>query len=100
MFGERGDDVVWRTQLVAEYQSWRTFLNALPEEAPVIFAGAHARVLRWAATVADGGHAIAAAVEAPNLDQLLTASQTLLEHERLYETMTIALDRAIERGHQ
>src|SRR5262245_60900006 len=100
LFVERGNDASWRAQQVAEYRSWRMYLDALPSAAPAPFTQAHARMLRWAATVAAGGDALAAAVEAHDPGQLITASQQLLQHERLYEAMLIALDHAIATTHR
>src|SRR3712207_4377207 len=61
--GERQDDVDWQVQMIAECRSWRALLDALPGEAPAIYAATHARILRWAAAVAEAGDDYAAAIE-------------------------------------
>ena len=60
-YGERRGDPEWRARISAEYRSWRRILDAMPLEAPDVYAAAHARILRWATAVAEHSRANAVA---------------------------------------
>ena len=88
---ERRDDPAWRAEISAECRSWRRSLDALPGEPPPLYAPTHARIVRWAAAVAEAGDAYAAAIERGDGLQLLEASRKLSETPALYAEITRAL---------
>jgi hypothetical protein len=95
--GERQDDAAWRAQMIAECRSWRTFLDALPGEAPPVYAAAHARILRWAAAVAEAGDDYALAIEERDDRRLVAASRKMVETPALYLEVNRAVREAAER---
>ena len=95
--GERGDDTVWQAQMIAECRSWRALLDALPGEAPAVYAATHARILRWAAAVAEAGDDYAAAIEQRDDVRLAIASRKMLEIPSLYLDVTRAVQEVVTR---
>ena len=94
---EMQDDAAWREQMIAECRSWRTLLNALPGEPPAVYAAAHARILRWAAAVAEAGDDYAAAIEERDDQRLVAASRKMIETPALYLEVNRAVREAVQR---
>ena len=95
--GERRDDAAWRAQMIAECRSWRKHLDALPGEPPAVYAAAHARILRWAAAVAEAGDDYAAAIEEQDDQRLVAASRKMIETPALYLEVNRAVKEALQR---
>jgi hypothetical protein len=95
--GERRDDAAWREQMIAECRSWRKLLDALPGEPPAVYGAAHARILRWAAAVAEAGDDYAAAIEERDDQRLVAASRKMIETPALYLEVNQAVREAVQR---
>ena len=95
--GERGADPDWRTEIAAEYRGWRRFLDALPNEPPTPYAMAHARILRWAAAVAEAGDDYALAVLDRDDERLRLASRKMADTLDLYVLASEAAAEAVRR---
>ena len=95
--GERQDDVTWQAQMIAECRSWRGLLDALPGEAPPIYGATHARILRWAAAVAEAGDDYATAIEERDDQRLVAASRKMIETPALYLEVTRAVQEVVRR---
>ena len=95
--GERQHDPTWQRQMIAECRSWRTFLDALPGEAPAIYAPTHARILRWAAAVAEAGEEYAAAIAQRDEQRLGVARDKMLATPALYVEITRAVQELVQR---
>jgi hypothetical protein len=94
---ERRQDPGWRDQFVNETRSWRRKLDAIPEEPPAVYAAAHARILRWAAAVAEAGDEYASAIERDDDALLLLASQKMAVTPGLYAEITRELAEVTAR---
>ncbi len=97
LLDERGADPAWRAEAAAEYRGWRRFLDALPHEAPPPYAMAHARILRWAAAVAEAGDDYAAAIQDLDDERLRLASRKMAETVDLYVLASEAAAEAVRR---
>lgn len=97
LIGERGADPAWRAEVAAEYRGWRAFLDALPAEPPAPYAMAHARILRWAAAVAEAGDDYAAAVLDLDDERLRLASRKMADTLDLYVLASEAAAEAVRR---
>jgi hypothetical protein len=94
---ERRDDMAWREQIAEECRSWRRFLDALPAEPPAVYAAAHARILRWAAAVAEAGDEYAMAIEQADGHRLREASRKMSETPLLYVEVMRAVNEAVAK---
>ena len=94
---ERRHDPGWRDQFVTETRSWRRKLDAIPEQPPAVYAAAHARILRWAAAVAESGDDYANAIERDDDALLKLASQKMAVTPALYVEITTALAEVTTR---
>ena len=72
---EAGEDPALQAEAIAEFRSWRAMLDRLPAEPPPVYAPVHARVLRWAAVVAEVGDRHLAAIATGRPDDLALAAQ-------------------------
>ena len=97
LIDERGTDPVWRAEVAAEYRGWRGYLDSLPEESPAAYAMAHARILRWAAAVAEAGDDYAAAVLDLDDERLRLASRKMAATLDLYVLASEAAAEAVRR---
>ena len=94
---ERRHDPGWRDQFVTETRSWRRKLYEIPEDPPAVYAAAHARILRWAAAVAESGDDYANAIERDDDALLQLASQRMAVTPELYVEITRELAEVTTR---
>ena len=71
--------------------------DALPDEPPAQYAMAHARILRWAAAVAEAGDDYAAAVLELDDERLRLASRKMADTVDLYVLAAEAAAEAVRR---
>ena len=90
---EAGDDPESRAEAIAEFRSWRAILDRLPAEPPPVYAPVHARVLRWAAVVAEVGDRHLAAIATGRPDDLALAAQQSPRIMDAYREVMAAMER-------
>jgi hypothetical protein len=97
---ETGDDPAPRAEAIAEFRSWRAILDHLPDEPPPVYAPVHARVLRWAAVVAEVGDRHLAAIATGRPEDFASAAQQSPRIMDAYRDVMAAMERlaAAHRG--
>lgn len=82
-------DVRWQDRIIAECRSWRGVYGALVSHAPIVViadreAETYARIMLWAAVMADGGDAYAEALEQNDVERAREAGTMISEATTRY----------------
>lgn len=88
-----GDAPDRREMAIEECRSWRGILDRLPGEPPPVYRGVHARVVRWAAVVAQIGDLQVAALDSRRPEDQRIVTDMAAEVAARYRDIVVAMER-------